>query len=413
MDSTLVDSGEVTVVYALDDVKDVGTPQRVHELHELGRFARNMARGKSLWFTGRQLSPIAEDMSLHCELHGILDLRLDRSWLYSSSYGCVQLAFKAAFATSSAHTVAQLLECTCHERDGITLGGTKPLLELVDALELGTGGSYGLDVHSVVALDHLPQAWGRDEFIQVVYRETERRPRHDIPVAEPAELNRFEGQVGMHGRGVTLLIGHDVHTVTACTLVAQGLMMLIQQIRSLEARAGALLQEATELTQGADTDYSAPHIDRVAALAAEVQRLNVLVATEVESVFANGSLPEIVLDSYRESLARTLGVPEAIRATSRTLTKVREFISGEFERMSSDHREVIAKRERTRALLAAGASTVFLPTSLFLAALAMGTTDINRDASLFSAYYRPLWIVYIIVMIVGAAIVVAFGWKRK
>lgn len=321
-------------------------------------------------------------------------------------------------------TAGQLSACECRGHSHatqvhmprarcFTVDATKPLLDVVESLEPGPRGGYGLDVHAIVALDRVPHGWGRGEMIKVVYRETERDPRLDVPLAEPHELNRFEHQVGMHGRGVTLLVGHDRHTVAACTLIAQGLLMLIQQIRSLEDRAGALLHEATQLSQKTVVDYSADRIDRIATLAAEVQRLDVLVATEVESVFANGSLPEIILDSYRDSLARTLGVSQAIQATSRTLTKVREFISAEFERMASEHREAITKRESNRALLAAGASAIFLPTALFLAVLAMGTHDINHDVSVFSTYYLPLWISYAVLTLAGVAIVALFGLKRK
>lgn len=413
MPGTLVDSGELTLIYALDGVRDMGVQQGVQELHELGRFERNMARGNPHWLKGRPLTPLAAGTGLRCTSHGELDLEVNQGWIHSFNYECVQLSLKARFLPSSVHAVAELLKCTCHERDGLTVDSETPLLDLAGELEWDTHRKYGMDVHSIVALDRLPAGWGRDELIQVAYREADRRPRHEQPVAEPAELNRFEDQFCIHGRGVTVLVGHDPHMVAACTLVAQGLLILVQQVRRLEQHASALLDEATELTKRNDFDHSDSRIKRVAALAAEVQRLDVRVATDVERIFANSSLPEIVLDNYRESLAETLGLSQAIQTTSRTLEKVREFISAEFERMSSAHREALSKRENFRALLAAGASTVFLPTSLFLAAMGMSTADIGKHTSLFSLHYLPLWVAYIFVMAVGASVVVTLARKRK
>jgi hypothetical protein len=396
----------------MQDLVDTGEPIRVHELHELGRFSRNMARGRSMWFQGRAVDPPVAGRLLGCPEHTDTCIPLTDAWVYRSPYGCVQVSLRGTLSPDLTEDLGEVLRCTCHERDSMSVDGVHPALDLIDAVDISPTGGFGVDVHAVVALPAIPAGWTRTDSVRIVYRETERTPS-DVPVAEPGELNRFVGQVGMHGRGVTLLIGHDPHTVSACTLIAQGLLMLIQQIRSLELRATSLLTEASTIAAIDSQDGAADRIDRIATLAQEVQRLDVIVATEVESVFTNGSLPEIILDSYRDSLARTLGVRDAIDATSRTLSKVRGFISAEFERLASDHRERIAQRESARALAAAAASAVFLPSSLFFAALSIGTPDVHHNTSIFSGYYEPLWVTYISVVAIGLIIVAIFGLRRR
>jgi hypothetical protein len=410
-----LDRMAIHYVYSLKgSVREEGTP--LHESMDLGRFQRNLVEARS--FGLRAVAPataLTEDSVLSCDTHGPVPIALRRIRMVKDRLANVHLAFTAVVDDPA--TVPAVLACTCFDRDRLVVDGRPIIQALRDDPAIGeaTGSAYtgfAIDVHTVVSTPRLPTGSDLTDAVRIVYRETARTPNLATPVIRPDELNRFEGQLGVHGRGVTVLVGHDAAVVEACTLIVHNTLFILQRLRSLERRAAALLAAAADIasSSSASAAQGSRDVERLSALAREAQELEVSLGFDVETAFASAALPEILLDSYRTSLAGVLGIARAIAASASTIARVRTFISAGFERLASQREDERTDRERTRVRWAALISAVVVPTALLLSLFSLNTRDIPPTVSAFSAQYLLVWLAYVVTVVVGLS---AVSWLTR
>ena len=233
------------------------------------------------------------------------------------------------------------------QRDTLTLDG----LSLSEAAQAGIGEPFAAldrDVHQVLmpgtALTAALGAEANGDFVfddatvmRLVYREDRAFRARTGSIAWPGELNRPSRTVGAHGRGVTLLAGAAEHVEWAVVLVACELVSAISRLRDIREDATDTLKKAKAVTPPTDMRRSSVTEARrqQADLSRRLGDLEVELSFGVEAYVDTLHVPEIVLQSYRESLARTLRVADGAERTATMLERLKSVLEARRDELAA------------------------------------------------------------------------------
>ena len=326
-------------------------------------------------------------------------------------------------------TAVSLLQETCFRRDHLVLHHKKLLGIFAESLPPEVAAHIGSvkldrDVHQlllagkdlaaalpadVVETDAKYQPAG---FMKLVYRE-ERRFRSDpahTSMRYPAELNRPFGTLCAHGRGVTVLVGAAEHVEWGVVMTAVELVAALGQLRRIRLAASKALTDAGKL--GQRTAEPGQVRSDLGKLTRRLGDLGVDMSFGVDAYLDALRFPEIVLQSYRDSLAETLGIADGATRTAHMLRRLENVLTARREELAAvEEREADIRRKRTR--LAAGWVTLIaVPLTVILGFLGANAKQVNNSDSVFAwQHYWPYYAGLLGIVLVAVPIFLgAWAW---
>jgi hypothetical protein len=234
-----------------------------------------------------------------------------------------------------------VLQQTCFKRKTLRLGPDSIRLDedviktLPVSLQTAFASGLDRDVHQVL----MPGSDLRAELgtakdgdtvydaarvMQLVYRENCPFRPDTGDLRKPAELNRPPNTICQHGRGVTVLDGAAEHIEWGVVLVACELVSALGRLRRIRVEATEELGRAKLV----DPVRSQRRRELAAArkehgdIARRLGDLQVDLSFGVEQYIDSLRVPEIVLQSYRDSLATTLGLTGGAATTADMLSRL-------------------------------------------------------------------------------------------
>jgi uncharacterized integral membrane protein len=323
---------------------------------------------------------------------------------------------------ADAKAAVAILQETCFRRQKLTIAG-KPLLDrfvggLPEEVAKKLGPvTYGRDVHQLFMAGtrfaaELPaeeknddRSYLPDGYMRLVYRED--TPFRAEPAAQavmrfPAELNRPRGSLCAHGRGVTVLVGAAEHVEWGVVIGAIELLAALERMRRIRSAAAETLEDANAV--GAERPGKARA--RLGELAQELGDLEVELSFGVVQYLDALRFPEIVLQSYRDSLAETLGIAGGAERTAALLGRLKTVLDA--------RREELAAIDRRKTSLAVGYVTlVAVPLGALLAFLGANVHQVSTDYSAWDlGHYWPEYAILLGIVLGGAAVFVVIGLLR-
>lgn len=321
-------------------------------------------------------------------------------------------------------TAVTILQETCFRRQELTIAG-EPLLDRFlgglpedVATELAPV-TYGRDVHQLLMVGtrlaaELPaeeedgdRSYRSDGFMRLVYREDAPFRAGEAVMRLPAELNRPRGSLCAHGRGVTVLVGAAEHVEWGVTLGAIELLAALERMRRVRSAAAETLEDANAV-EAHDPGKARAHLGK---LAQRLGNLEVELSFGVAQYLDALRFPEIVLQSYRDSLSETLGIAAGAERTAAMLGRLKTVLDARREELAAiESREAAIRRRRTS--LAAGYITlVAVPLGMLLAFLGANVRQVKHKYTLWSVgHYWPDYVVLLVIVLGGAGIFVVIGW---
>jgi uncharacterized integral membrane protein len=317
-----------------------------------------------------------------------------------------------------------ILQETCFRRQELTIAGV-PLLEaFVDGLpaavatKLGPVG-HGRDVHQLFMVGtrlaaELPtedaggdRCYTPDGYMRLVYREDTPFRTGEAVMRLPAELNRPRGSLCAHGRGVTVLVGAAEHVEWGVTIGAIELLAAFERMRRIRSEAAKTLHSA-DAVESADRANARA---RLGKLAQELGDLEVELSFGVAQYLDALRFPEIVLQSYRDSLSETLGIATGAERTAAMLGRLKTVLDARREELAAiEDREAAIRRLRTS--LAVGYVTVVaVPLGVLLAFLGANVNQVKHKYSLWNVgHYWKDYAILLSIVVVGSVLAVLVGW---
>lgn len=323
-------------------------------------------------------------------------------------------------------TAVAALQETCFRREELTVDGKLFLPELAgglpqDLVKLLGPLSFGREVHQLFMVGtrlaaELPaeekdgdRCYTPDGYMRLVYREDTPFRTGKAIMRLPAELNRPRGSLCAHGRGVTVLVGAAEHVEWGVTIGAIELVAALEQMRRIRT-AG---EEALAAAEGVDTTKPAEARDELGELTQQLGALEIDLSFGVAQYLDALRFPEVVLQSYRASLAETLGIPAGADRTAEMLGR-RTVLDARGEELIAVESRQAAIRRRKWSWAAAYISLIAAPLTVILAFFGVNAKQVNSNDSLFARHYWPYYVGLLAIVLFGAALVMAAGrWREE
>jgi hypothetical protein len=232
-------------------------------------------------------------------------------------------------------TIVEELRRWCFSREDIRIEDSSLSTFALELARQHGGGrlQLGPDVHQVVELPSeltatVEEAWPTrdinnipESILAVAYRQVGgSSPVNPHSLRVPTELNHFKGTIGAHGRGVTVLGGHDPYDVNTFILTASQLLFALARVRDVRNEARSSLAERYETTPKYQ-ELSARH-DNLVRLTGRLRGYQLRLANDVDAPIDGLQIPELVVDSYRDSLTEALRLREYVRTTDRLIERL-------------------------------------------------------------------------------------------
>lgn len=321
-----------------------------------------------------------------------------------------------------------LLQQTCFRRTALTIDGKaieRLLVELANpsVRPLLEGLSLDRDVYQLV----LPGAqlvhdlaresgddldYAEDLVMRLVYREDAVFRVGTGSARAPAELNRPRRTLCRHGRGVTVLAGWPEHVEYAVALTAVELVSATARLRKIRSDTADALEvaeaSAYAIQTGGTSGLSVARAS-LAGLSRSLGDLELQLSFGVEAYLDNLRVPEIVLESYRESFAASLGLAMGAATTGGMLSRLKTVIEARAAVLSAAEERVSEIRRRGWEWAAAYVSLVAIPFGLVLAFLGTSVKEVSPQLSLFDLhhyawYYTAIFGTLLMALVVFAVV---------
>ena len=316
---------------------------------------------------------------------------------FSGSVLLLQLDFD-----SPLEVIVDLLVITCFKRDQLMLMNKPMLLATIDKGKVRSPEhiQLGRDVHQIVVpstkyasgLFHnvAPFEVNLDTLLSLIYREQAPHRPEIHSLRFPTELNRRIGSLGAHARGVSVFVRQAIHVENAALLTVISLLGALTRLRNIRLRT----QKALQLTKAfALTDHRVREsLALISRLQKDIAELEIDLSFAVEAYLDSILLPEVVIDSYRQSIAGILGIQEGLVATNRMLERLTATVQARARDLSAYIERDVNERRRRWTVALAYLTAVALPLSLLFAFLSMGTNDVSHNTSILNfVYYRGIY----------------------
>ena len=361
----------------------------------LGRFESHFERGRETAIQVEAVTTLRTValswVPLGAAVPARLRTRMRLLWLVTPMGDRLLVAELVLSRTITRAQLIAVLQGTCFERKTLRIDGAPIRDALPSPGALGAGaeggpaadGIFAQDVHQVVCIPpECPHLGG--SVLELVYRELGGHDPVHASAGEPAELNRVPGGSCRHGRGVTVLTGHSPHVQYGVAGVACHVVAAQHQLRSLRARAAAVLADARS-----PVDRGSPetHLSYLAGKERESSEMRADLTFGVENYCDSTLFPDMVLESYQSSLVGLIGLHDASAACDRMLDRLRDLLRVHRAEIAAELAQR-AQRRRRAWLVVAGFFTVLVaPLSLAFSFFGVNTTDVGtggREHSLFS-----------------------------
>jgi glycerophosphoryl diester phosphodiesterase len=332
---------------------------------------------------------------------------------------------------ASLEELPNVTAATCFHREDVRLRGETLLAAVTSAgAAIGAARSLtlGRDVHQLWLLsdqaavavvqddpDALDPAFDLENLLAIVYRSRspQRSGRHSLRF--PNELNRATGSLACHARGVTVAARQARHTEHAMALTATQLVASLGRLRQIRRGTAEALRTLR------DPRLHALSLDaqrrQFAELAADATGLEVDLSFGVEANLDSVLVPEIVLESYRDSLATAMGLPNGLEATSHMLSRLAGALRSTEQKIVSEAKERDETRSARISAAVAYATVVALPIGLFFAYFAIPDRAKTRTSLLDFHRYWGIYLLLAVLLFLGSGAVygltVARQWRRR
>ncbi|HEY8471595.1 MAG TPA: hypothetical protein VIL37_03045 [Natronosporangium sp.] len=310
--------------------------------------------------------------------------------------------------------VVQLLAATCFERASITINDQPLLRWVADRLGLAEPPRFGRNVHHCVFPGEplrgqiLPTSIGEltPAVTDIIYRGTVAAGAADgggrLGVWVPKALVNPGETLVAHGRGVSLIAGwgpavQNILTITAAMLVSA--LSVLQRVRELAYAALAINQNEVPHSTAAARAL-------VARLSTSMNELQLDLSFGVEACMDSVLVPELVVDSYQQSLRQINDVGEALANTSRMVERLAAVIGARAAVLETAMQDEQERKSRVfNAILAIG-SLIALPPSLLLAFFGVASPDVDPTRSItdlgrYWLAYALAWLPFAALLLVG------------
>lgn len=202
----------------------------------------------------------------------------------------------------------------------------------------------------------------------------------------PGELNRPVGAVCRHGRGVTVLSGWAEHVEYAVALTAVDLISAAARLRKIRTDARVALSRvevaAARLEESGSRGLARGRRSAV-QLSRRLGELQLQLSFGVEAYLDGLHVPEIVLESYRASLAGPLAVASGAQTAGGMLERLASSLTSLRELLDAADGRLTAVRRRAWEIAAFYVTWVAVPIGLVFAFLASRTSQVSEARSLW------------------------------
>lgn len=233
---------------------------------------------------------------------------------------------------------------------------------------------------------------------------TERRP---TAVELPPEMNTTDDACFAHGRGVIVSAGHSPQAVAAALMVVADLLFAAAEVRRIRSR---LSYEIEKLRDRLASDHNEQTDAELRQMITELRRCRLTLAADVIPAVTGVDTPDRVLDSIRETFARSLRIDaliDGVQTLLSTLTQVVETSVAEQELARSARFEA---RQRQWQFWVSMMSGIIVPFALLLSFFGTGTQgDVAPVTSMWDfGHYWPEWAVALTSVVLVLAV---SGWR--
>lgn len=248
-----------------------------------------------------------------------------------------------------------------------------------------------------------------DLLLKLIYRADTGHRRDQHSLWFPTELNRPVGSVAAHARGVTVISGAAEHVEHAALLTAVQLVASLTRLRQIRLR----VQEALRFIR--DRNWMTIQLETrrslVARLLEELSALELDLSFGVEPFVDPLLIPDIVVDSYHQSIRDALGIKASLAAVSTMVERLSAAVRAQEQQLAAVERARSASRHTRNTTALGYISTVAVPLGLVFAFFSIATTDIDRSTSLVDiGRYRWFYLFIAVVLLVGIVLWLAlFG----
>jgi len=341
---------------------------------------------------------------------GLID-ELTLHVLVSSRHDAVLLLDVTMPEHASVHDVVLLLAATCFERHAMTVDDEPITGWLADELGLTEQPRFGRNVHQCV----FPGWRLRDEIMgegdvaltpavtDIVYRGTVAADRGaKLGTRVPEALVTPGESLVAHGRGVSLIAGWARPVQNILTLTAANIVSALGVLH----RSRDLAFDALTLSQDSPPQSTDEARSLVARLSNSLNELQLDLSFGVEACTDGVLVPEMVVDSYRESLRQATGLPDALANTSRMVERLSAVISAREAILEAAVQDEQNRKSNIFNVVLAIGSLIALPPSLLLAFFGVSSPDVDPSRSItdlgrYWGAYALAWLPFAALLLVG------------
>jgi hypothetical protein len=303
-----------------------------------------------------------------------------------------------------------ILDATCWGREQVLLDD-RPLLQRLRAHAQGCHVQFGADVHQVFVVgagsrDQLwPNAasWEPDpDLLQRLVTRSDRAGRLERDALwVPSDLNRGPGMLAVIKSGVSVIHGHGDAFVTATTLSAVQLLASLQSLRRVRREAHEALQQLDARKHG---DLSQQQV-ALTKLSLDIEQVELALSFEVEAHMNMRLLiPEHAVEHFHRSLADALGLPVALPATDRLITRLSSVLAARRETVNALQREADDRRQRNWTIV----GTCAIPLTVLFGFFGINAREVNSQRSLLDlSAYGAWYALFLVLMVLGVL------WARR
>jgi hypothetical protein len=326
-------------------------------------------------------------------------------WLFRLPSGQVVAALSLDVGCEPLEVV-DLLE-DCYFSDILTAGGPVDSRAHLLAAQLGADGCsrerFLPERHQIVFGSEPAPDDAQDVVQRLVYRADLPYLKQFSAIRYPAELNRRPGWPAAVGPYVSVVPGHSDFIQNAIFTSAVQATGAAAQLRAIRHAAchGVRLFRRQEDPGG--TTRNRRHL--LEHIADQLGDLEPELSYSVEAPADSGLLvPSLPAEGFHDALYHCTDLAGKAATTARMLHRPSTAITAELTAIQSIERRADDNR-RTRYAVAVGfVSAVAVPASLILAFLSTADTQVNRNWSMFSHHYQPLYLTVTTVILLGLTI---------
>ena len=314
----------------------------------------------------------------------VIDISL---WVLAPD-GSTQLVIKTHPSSNDADSLSKELGLICFNRSRLTYENEN-LLDFCQrrVSELGLDGTLelGSDVHQFVLLSQeesllYSEEWPKrsiedmpPEIIAMSYRESTAvaETSKQVGLRIPIELNRRQTEICAHGRGVTVLGGHDEAVSNTIMYTASKLLFGLARTRLIRRKLLANLNSFSSSDPLSDLKDAHARASNRSKL---VREHGLHISTEIESLIDGLTMPEMVIDSYRKSLKIALELEKNLTVTNRLLERVTSIVESQREDLLLNLNAAEAINQSRWSVIVSVATAVTLPLALLFSYFGISET---------------------------------------